>query len=421
LTPTSTGPEASLSRFWGVFVYRDYRVLWAAMIMASIVTWFRILGMAQWLLDHTGSAMLVGFIGVVQLFVQIPALLWGGTLADRIDRKWLMTLANGTTCAAMLALGALNSADLLNPWMVYAGIALTAASQTLASPARSALVPVVVPEQRLMLAASTDTASQNVAAIVGPLLFAAITLGSGLTAAFFVAAAIALPAAILPSLIRAHGHAAGGAHAPDPLRRPSAVEQTVEGFRYVAKHPILPGLYLLDWGMTVASFYREILPVLALGLFAAGASATGVLGAANSAGAIAGSFVALAVAGYRAKGMLVLYASLAYGVFLFGFGTANTLWLGAVMIALLGAADSVTVAVRQTTVMLTTPDHMRGRAFALMIVVAQTANNIGTIWVGFWAATIGAANTMVLGGVISIVATLAIWRFWRPIREYRSA
>ena len=56
-----------------------------------------------------------------------------------------------------------------------------------------------------------------------------------------------------------------------------------------------------------------------------------------------------------------------------------------------------------------------------MIVVAQTANNIGTIWVGAWAAKIGAANTMVLGGVISIVATLAIWRFWRPIRDYRSA
>jgi predicted MFS family arabinose efflux permease len=118
--------------------------------------------------------------------------------------------------------------------------------------------------------------------------------------------------------------------------------------------------------------------------------------------------------------MLVLYASLAYGVLLFGFGLAHTLWLGAVMIALLGAADSVTVAVRQTTVMLTTPDHMRGRAFSLMIVAAQTANNIGTIWVGAWAAWIGAANTMLLGGVISIAATLLIARVWAPIRQYRS-
>jgi hypothetical protein len=63
---------------------------------------------------------------------------------------------------------------------------------------------------------------------------------------------------------------------------------------------------------------------------------------------------------------------------------------------------------------------MRGRAFALMILAAQTANNVGTIWVGAWAGAIGAANTMMLGGVISVLATAAIWRLWRPIREFRA-
>jgi hypothetical protein len=222
---------------------------------------------------------------------------------------------------------------------------------------------------------------------------------------------------VTPLLIRAEGIAAG--HGDGPAG--STAKQTWDGLRYVAKHPILPGLFLLDTGITVASFYREILPVLALGLFAGGASATGMLGAANSAGAIAGSFLALLLIGYRAKGMLVLYASLAYGFILLGFGTVTTLWAGAILIAALGAADAVTVAVRQTTVMLTTPDHMRGRAFAIMILAAQTANNVGTIWVGAWAGAIGAGNTMVLGAVISIAATIAIWRFWRPIREFRSA
>ena len=176
----------------------------------------------------------------------------------------------------------------------------------------------------------------------------------------------------------------------------------------------------MDAGITTASFYREILPVLALGLFAGGASATGMLGAANSTGAILGSFLALLLVGFRAKGMLVLYASFAYGFILFGFGTVNNLWLGMLMIGLLGAADAVTVAVRHTTVMLTTPDAMRGRAFALMILAAQTANNVGTIWVGAWAGAIGAGNTMVLGGVISVTATALIWWFWKPIREFRT-
>ena len=408
--------DATPARPWGAFHYRDYRVLWLALVSATMVMWMRILSTAQWLFDETGSAVLVGFIGMVQLVVQIPALLWGGTLADRMDRKRLMALANGLTCAVMLALGLLDTADVLSPAMVYAGIAVTAFSQMLASPARSALVAVVVPRRHLLLAASTDTASQNAAAIAGPLLFAAVVAAFDIATAFFAAAAVSLVALVTPLLVRARGVTDGHGDGPHP----STLRQTLDGMRYVAKHPILPGLFLLDTGITVASFYREILPVLALGLFAGGASATGLLGAANSAGAIAGSFLALLLVGYKAKGMLVLYASLAYGFILFGFGTANTLWLGALLIAALGAADAVTVAVRHATVMLTTPDQMRGRAFALMILAAQTANNVGTIWVGAWAGAIGAANTMLLGGVISVALTLLIWGVWRPIRTFRS-
>ena len=412
-------PHSSGSRPWGAFLYRDYRFLWVTLIASSIVVWMRILGTAQWLLDETGSAYLVGLIGVVQLVVQVPVTLWAGTLADRVDRKRLMSLAHAATSVALLTLGFLNWQDMLTPVLVYTGIAITAATHMLASPARSALVPIIIPERELMLAASTDTASSNAAAIAGPLIFAFVAVTADLTAVFVLTGFISLISSLLPQFIRAKGIADGHEH--EQGEKPSQIQQTRDGVSFVSKHPILPGLFLLDAGITTASFYREILPVLALGLFAGGASATGFLGAANSAGAIFGSFIALMLVGFRAKGMLVLYASFAYGFFLFGFGTATTLWFGVLMIALLGAADAVTVAVRQTTVMLTTPDHMRGRAFALMILAAQTANNVGTVWVGTWAGLIGASNTMVMGGVISIVATALIWWFWKPIREFRSS
>ena len=413
-----SSPHSHRMRPWSAFLYRDYRLLWITLIASSIVVWMRILGTAQWLLDETGSAYLVGLIGVVQLVVQVPVTLWAGTLADRVDRKRLMSLAHASTSIALLTLGFLNWQNMLTPVLIYIGIAITAATHMLASPARSALVPIIIPERQLMLAASTDTASSNAAAIAGPLIFAFVAVTADLTAVFFLAGSISLISSLLPQLIHAKGVAGG--HEDKEEEKPSQIQQTKAGFSFVSKHPILPGLFLLDAGITTASFYREILPVLALGLFAGGASATGFLGAANSAGAIVGSFIALMLVGFRAKGMLVLYASFAYGFFLFGFGTATTLWFGILMIAFLGAADAVTVAVRQTTVMLTTPDHMRGRAFALMILAAQTANNIGTIWVGTWAGLIGASNTMMMGGVISIVATALIWWFWKPIRRFRS-
>ncbi|MFM7120109.1 MAG: MFS transporter, partial [Gammaproteobacteria bacterium] len=236
--PESRGIVAALS----VFRIRDYRFLWGAMFAASLVTWFRILGTSQWLLDATGSALAVGAIGVIQLVVQIPTLLWGGALADRVDRKRLMTAAHGTTCLSLLTLAGLNGAGLLTPLLVYAGIAVTAASQMLASPARSALVPAVVPHPELLRANAVDTASQNIAAIVGPLLFAAPSLAAGPTVAFFVAALLAATAAALPNGIRASGRAVPGSAGTPAGRAPSTLALAQEGLRYVRHHPILPGL-----------------------------------------------------------------------------------------------------------------------------------------------------------------------------------
>jgi MFS family permease len=374
--------------------------------------WMRILSTSTWILEETDSAALVGLIGLVQLFVQIPALLWGGAIADHLDRKRVMSFAQVGTFAVLLSLGVLDGADVLKTWHVYIAIGITAASQMVSNPAQAALTPATVPQRYLMHAITTTTATQNVGSIAGPLLFAVVASKVGLTAAFFTAAAVTFPATVLPAMIGTAGRAAEASTG-------STIRRVREGFSYVVRHPILPGLFLLDTGITVVSFYREILPALVRGMFQGGAGAVGVLGAANSAGAVVGSFVALFLADVKAKGMLVLYASLAYAIFLFGFSAFSVLWIGVIFIALIGGADSVTVAVRHTTVQLTTPDHMRGRAHSFMVLSATTANNIGTLWVGLWAEVIGARETMFLGAILAVLATVIIGRVWRPIREYR--
>ena len=381
----------------------------------GVASWLRILGFSQWLLDETGSPFLVGLIGIVQLVVQLPSTLWAGTLADRNDRKVILAAAHGITFIVLALVAAVNSSNLLTPGFIYLAIAIASGAQTLGGPSRAALIPGIFPEKEVMAAASTDTASQNLAAIIGPLLFAFVAVNWGLTAVFFTCAVLCLPGSFGPFLLAVSGETDGKSE----LRK-SQVSETLEGLSYVRKHPILPGLFLLDAAITTSSFYREILPVIALGLFAAGASGTGLLGSANSAGAIIGGIAVLALTRVQAKGLIVLWASLAYGLFLLAFGLTSSLITGMILIALLGAADSVTVAVRVTTVMLTTPDKMRGRAFSLMYVAAQTSNNIGTIWVGFWAGVIGASSTMVMGGIISIVMTLLVLLLWEPIRKYRS-
>jgi len=117
--------------------------------------------------------------------------------------------------------------------------------------------------------------------------------------------------------------------------------------------------------------------------------------------------------------MLVLYATLVYAVLITAFGFTTSLWLGTLLIAGLGATDAIGMTTRQTTVQLTTPDHMRGRAVSAHSVSAMTANNLGTFEVGFMSEQIGADRTMILGGLISVVVVILVWWLVKGIREYR--
>lgn len=426
-SPADEGVEADSQAHrlpaWAPFLLPDYRLFWFGSVAAVFTNQLLILVTGYWLFVTTGSSTQLGLIGVVQLVVQIPALLWGGTLADEMNRKRLMALTQGLTAAVLAVLGILAVANTLMPWHIYAAIAVLSVTTVLGQPARAAITATVVPRTHLMHAITANTLTQQVGSIVAPLLFSGVVFWWGLTTAFVVTALTAIPAALMPLMIRAEGRAVGVTTVGSMPRR------VWEGFQYVRRHPILPALFWLDIGMTVFTFYRQLIPALASGLFRGGAGATGLLTAASYTGAVLGALAVLFATRYRPKGMLVLYVTIAYSVCVFLFGTVTTLWAGALTIAALGALDSVSMTTRQAMMQLTTPDQMLGRTLSLGSLVATTANNIGTMWVGFIAggislgaiqfSGIGEARTMQLGGILALLCTFVVWWAMRALREYR--
>lgn len=393
--------------------FRDFRLLWFSSVAQTVTMQMRTLIVGVWLFETTGSGLQLGLLGIVQLAVQLPAILYGGTLADQVNRKKLMSLTQSVSFALITALTVLVATGNLVPWHIYAVTAVLGVASVLGGPARSALTANVVPKTHLMHAITLNTATNQVGSVIAPLLFAGVIITFGYTTTFAIAAASAIPGVVLPLLIKAPGIPA------DRSTGVPMIQRMWEGFLYVKSHPILPGLYLLDIGVTIFSFYRQVLPLLVDRLFRAGPGAVGVLTAASSFGGIAGTFAVLALSSYRAKGKLVLYGTLAYAVFLVLFGLSNALWMGIIIIAGLGATDAFSMTTRQTTVQLTTPDNMRGRAVSFHSVAAMTANNIGTFEVGFMSQVIGAGNTLILGGGVGVVVVLLVWKFMRGVREYR--
>ncbi|MFC2038251.1 MFS transporter [Chloroflexota bacterium] len=396
---------------WAVFAHFDFFLVWSSGVATTLSMLVRTLVCTQWLYDTTGSAAQLGLLGVVQL-VQLPMALYGGSLADRMDRKTLMVLTQLVGTLLLVVLTILAAADALVPWHIFAATGISSMANTLGSSARPAMLPRVVPRSLLTHAVTMLNATGQLANVFGPILFWWLYAQLGVTLSFGVSAGICLVSTILPMLIRASGK-------PEAASRESIWKSLKEGVLFVMRHSLLPGIFLLDFGVTIVSFYRQLFPVFADHLYGLGAEGTGLLNTANAVGGIIGTFAVFYAGKFRQKGVLVLAATLGYALFLITFGLNTNFALGLVIVGILGMTDSITVTMRQAIVQLTTPDQLLGRAASMRTFAAMSANNLGQVEVGMLSGIIGAGNTMLIGGILSVLFVAIIWRLMPGISKYR--
>lgn len=396
-------------------MFPDFSLLWLGGITMMIAMRLRLITSGQWIFDTTEdkavAAALLGALGAVQL-VQMPAVIYGGALADVIDRKKLMAMTQAAALLSLVVLGVLSASGSLAVWHIFVVTALVGIFNMLGNSARPAMLPRVLPRRFLTNGVTIQTASFQVAGIGAPLAWGWLYNDHGATTAFLVAAGIAGLSFICPLLIRASGQPDGGS-------RKVTLASLKEGFTFVRSHRILPGLYLLDIGVTIVSFYRELFPVFADGLYGHGADGTAALNSANAAGGAAGSFVVFFTGRWKYKGRIVLVATLAYAVLLLAFGLNPIFWVGLAIVGGLGLVDSIGMTMRQAVVQLTTPDHLLGRASSAHSFAAMGANNLGQIEVGLLAGLVGAGPTMIIGGAVSVVVVGLVWWLVPGVRKYR--
>ncbi len=393
----------------------------------------RLLSTSQWIYDETGSAAQLGILGAVQL-LQMPVVIYGGALADVMNRKVLMSMTQTVSFLSLLTLTILAYTDVLAPWHIWVVTGLTGMVNMLGSSARPAMLPRVVPRTHLTNAVTISTSTMQVAAITVPFLFGPLYINFGIAPTLLVTTCIAAISVISPLIIRASGAPEGGGGGVK-------LQTIIEGFHFVRKHPILPGLYMLDIGVTIVSFYRMLFPFFSEQLYGMGAQGTAMLTSANALGGVCGSMVVFITERWRRKGMIVLVATLIYALLLFAWGfnrvdlvdnpnltlnlfdlswTFNYIFaIGLGLVALLGGTDAVGMTMRQALVQLTAPDNMLGRASSAHSFSAMGANHLGQMEVSFIGGIIGAGPVMILGGALSVVVVFTIWWLAPGIRNYR--
>jgi hypothetical protein len=280
---------------------------------------------------------------------------------------------------------------------------VNACARTFENPCVPSLLPVMVPRVLLSRAIAAHVFAGRMSVLLGPSL-GGVLYGFGAPIPFGVCATLVMVAAVASFLL------------PNPPRsaRPQVSwESLVAGFRFIWSCKAVLGAMLLDLVATLVGGVTALLPIYARDILDTGAWGAGVLRSAPAVGALIVGTIMTRVPITRAGGTFIYAGFAVYGASTIVFGLSTNLALSILALAVLGCADMVSSVIRQTIIQMTTPDHMRGRVFAVNALFVGTAGQLGSFQSGVTAALIGAVPAVVVGGC-AVFVTVAVWTWLFP-------
>lgn len=385
--------------------HRDFRLLWAGQAVSFLGTQVQTVALAWLVYSLTGSAAQLGGVGLARAIPTILLSLFGGTLADRRDRRKLLIISQAILAALSALLAIAVSAGLSSILLLDGFAALTAAASAFESPASQAFIPQLVPREHLANALTLNVLSTDTVAVVGPAI-GGIAIGTlGVSAAFWIDAAsfFAVVAALLVMRTRAAAPKAEG----HPMRA------LLIGLAFVRERGILWQLMVIDFLATLLISPTGLLPVFARDVLSIGPAGLGILYAAPSAGAVLGAALMAVLPAPRRPGRTVVIVIAGYALVLGLFGISSWITLALLLLGLGGGLDAISMAMRHTVRQLATPNELRGRIGSLADVFASGGPRLGEFQAGLVASFIGAPGAMVAGG-LACLAMVASSRFWAP-------
>jgi hypothetical protein len=358
----------------------------------------------------TGSSFYVGLVGVFALVPLVGLGLYGGAIADAVDRRTLALVASAGLWAVSVALAAQAFAENGSVWVLYACIAVQSGFYAVNNPARSAMVPRLLDHELMPAASALNMASFNLGFTFGPMLGALVISWHGFGAAYTIDV-ITFSAAYY-ALLRLP-------RMPPLEDSPRAgLRSVVDGLGFLRRSPNLRMTFVVDLCAMVLAQPRALFPALAYKVYGGGAGLVGVLQAAPAAGAVAAFLFSGWVSKVRLQGLAIVVAVAVYGAAVGGVGLTNVLWIGVVFLAFSGMADMVSAAYRSTMLQVAAPDQMRGRLQGVFIVVVAGGPRAGDFLAGSVASGVGERLALLLGGLACVVGVLSASALARGFLEY---
>jgi MFS family permease len=358
--------------------------------------------------DLTGSAFALGMVGLVQFLPTLLLVFVAGDTADRYERKRVaqVCLLVEALTALFLAWGAYSGS--LTVVQIFIAMAVLGTAGAFESPTIAALLPLIAPEGSLQRATAISSGAAQLATITGPAL-------GGLAYAI----APSVPYAIM-AVFWLFGMVAMGAietRKPAVVRDAATPADLFAGVRFVRNNPSILGTISLDLFAVLLGGATALLPIYARDILQTGPLGLGILRAAPAVGALLMTAVLARYTINRHVGMRMFQAVIVFGVATVVFAVSQWMWLSIFALAILGAADTVSVVIRFSLVQLSTPDEMRGRVGAVNFLFINASNQLGQFESGVTAALFGAMPAAALGGIGTVAIALLWMKLFPALRD----
>ncbi|WP_141979360.1 MFS transporter [Saccharothrix saharensis] len=392
-----------------------YRRLWLSTVVTAIGSQLTAVAVPKQVYDLTGSSGWVGLSAGVALVPLLVFGLYGGAIADVVDRRKLLVVTNTGIAVTSVLLWGQAALHVDSVWLVIALLGLQQVFFAVNAPARTASIARLVPAEQIPAATALGSTVMMFGGVFGPMLAGALMPVVGLSTLYLVDA-VALTLTIwavwkLPPLPPLSG-----------TSRRAGLRDVVDGFRYLAVQKILLASFLLDIIAMVFGMPRALFPELAEDTFgdpAGGGLALGLLFAAIPLGAMLCGLTSGWTSRVTRHGVGVVIAVVAWGVAMIGFGLSHALWLAVVFLAIGGAADMISMVFRSAILQAAATDEMRGRMQGVFIVVVAGGPRLADLLHGTTGAMIGPGNATAVGGVLVVIGTALAVLAIPAIKRYR--
>ena len=398
-------------------VFRDVAFRWflasrfcsgtATTLLRAAIAWH-----VKHLAPEGEAAFYLGLLGLVQFLPVMPFSLVAGAVADAVDRRRLVQIAQGVPLLCSLCLLYATLTGTVGLVLLFALVTFSAVAWVFESPARAAILPQIVPREHFPRAVTVMSTAIWLAFSTGPMVMGFAVDRAGLAAPYLLHGALVIGS--LVSLAKLP---------PIPAGSSNGVTWTAirEGLSFVWRNPIVLGCMTLDMFAVILGGATALLPIYATDILGVGARGYGLLSGSLELGALAMSAVLVFLPTIRRAGPALLGAVSVYGLATIAFGVSTWFPLSVLVYMGAGMADAISVVLRGTVIQLATPDELRGRVSSLNFIFIGASNQLGAAESGFLASLTSPQFSVVFGGLgCLVVVALVAWRM-PQLRSYRIA